>query len=474
MSLKSFINLIFILITLTLAYAQESNENKETQLRYIKILKVNDGKSLEAGKTASMEFKFLEQTKDKSFNFILRDEGKKIFEKVGTISDETYQFKKDNTYDTTIQIPANIPSGDYLIYGYLDQENKVSDSFSVKVKGNSEVQENKATNNQNLPTNSTTPITTTTSNLTTTSGASISTTKPNVSTAGNAVNNNENNPLNWRNIIIIGSIVGVILIIFALLFYCCIKDGRKSRKGNEWDLPRAVSEPHLVSSSSPINAIPLYNQNNVNPMSPMSPMSPINKNAQQFSSPAMSPLIHSNSNYSDVYQNQETQGLTASTRMRQENDSQSPYNRNTIYSSESVNSPQDDEMSSPSPSYYFQAFKPHQVYRVLYDFQPSLPDEMELQPGDIIRTEETFEDGWAFGINMSTGKQGTFPMNCLEDDNASEGDTKSVISERSHSRRTSSLNPQNAQIIQMMLKNGNQSQSFQKSYYMSQINNMKV
>lgn len=69
---------------------------------------------------------------------------------------------------------------------------------------------------------------------------------------------------------------------------------------------------------------------------------------------------------------------------------------------------------------------------------------------------------------MSTGKQGTFPMNCLEDDNASEGDTKSVISERSHSRRTSSLNPQNAQIIQMMLKNGNQSQSFQKSYYMSQ------
>eukprot|EP00833_Pecoramyces_ruminatium_P004907 jgi/Orpsp1_1/1178939/evm.model.c7180000067321.1 len=170
MSLKSFINLIFILITLTLAYAQESNENKETQLRYIKILKVNDGKSLEAGKTASMEFKFLEQTKDKSFNFILRDEGKKIFEKVGTISDETYQFKKDNTYDTTIQIPANIPSGDYLIYGYLDQENKVSDSFSVKVKGNSEVQANKATNNQNLPTNSTTPITTTTSNLTTTSG----------------------------------------------------------------------------------------------------------------------------------------------------------------------------------------------------------------------------------------------------------------------------------------------------------------
>jgi len=59
-------------------------------------------------------------------------------------------------------------------------------------------------------------------------------------------------------------------------------------------------------------------------------------------------------------------------------------------------------------------------------------------------------------------------MNCLEDDNATEGDSKSFISERSHSRRVSSLNPQNAKAIQMMLKNGGQSPNFQKSYYMSQ------
>ncbi|OUM70241.1 hypothetical protein PIROE2DRAFT_27740, partial [Piromyces sp. E2] len=81
------------------------------------------------------------------------------------------------------------------------------------------------------------------------------------------------------------------------------------------------------------------------------------------------------------------------------------------------------------------------VYRVLYDFEPSLPDEMEIQAGDIIRTEETFEDGWAYGINMSTGKKGTFPMNCLEDDFATDADSRSGVSERSQSRscRTSSL-----------------------------------
>jgi hypothetical protein len=451
------------------------------EVKYVEILKINDGKTIEAGKSATLKFKFLEQTTDKSFNFILRDEEKKIFEKIGTVDDTKFPFNKGNTYDVNISIPEKIASGNYLVMAYVGEENKVSDSKSVKITGKGTEKDNKTSdnqniNNQNIPSNSTIqvsnstiPVTNSTipinnaANNTTTSTGSTSASQPNVATAGNASSsNNESKSFNLRNIIIIGSIIGVILVIFGLLFYCCIKDSKKGRNDSVWDLPPSVSEPHLVSSSTPINAIPLQYKNSGNQY----------MNRNQFTSPIMSPISHSNSNYSDVYQ--ETRGLTEST--RHNNDIQSPtqdYNRNTIYS-DSLNSPQNEEVSSPSPSYYFQVFKPHQVYRVLYDFQPSLPDEMEVQPGDIIRTEETFEDGWAFGINVTTGKQGTFPMNCLEDDNATEGDSKSFISERSHSRRVSSLNPQNAKAIQMMLKNGGQSPNFQKSYYMSQINNMKV
>jgi len=130
-------------------------------------------------------------------------------------------------------------------------------------------------------------------------------------------------------------------------------------------------------------------------------------------------------------------------------------NSNNYISQDSMTSRDDEEMPSPTPSYYYQLFKPHQVYRVLFDFKPSLPDEIEVKAGDMIRTEETFEDGWAFGMNMTTGKTGTFPMNCLEDD-FGENETKSCVSERSQcskrSRRTSSLpNNQNIKTLQMML-----------------------
>jgi hypothetical protein len=437
-SIKSFINIFIILISLIITNAQDD--------KYISILSVNGGKEIEAGKTASIKFKFLSQTSDKAFNFVLRDENKKVFIKVGTVDDTKFQFNKGNTYDIDINIPEKLDFNEYLLYAYLDEENKVSDSFSVKVKSNSDNES--IDNNQNVISNNT---------LSNSKSGSIGTSQPNVSTAGNSSGNENSKVFNWSNIIIIGSIIGIILVIF-IVFCFCVKNGKK-RNDDVWNLPPSVSEPHLVSSSSPINAIPLQYKNNLNQ----------NINGQQFISTMSpgSPVGHSNY----------IEGLTSNNNVNQSNNIQSPpqaYIHDTIYSnnlSESMNSPQDDEISSPSPSYYYQTFKPHQVYRVLYDFQPSLPDEMEVQPGDIIRTEETFEDGWAFGINMTTGKQGTFPMNCLEDDNVSEGDSRSFVSERSHNRRTSSLNPQNAQAIQMMLKNDGQNTNYPKSYYMSEINN---
>jgi len=112
------------------------------------------------GKSATLKFKFLEQTTDKSFNFILRDEEKKIFEKIGTVDDTKFPFNKGNTYDVNISIPEKIASGNYLVMAYVGEENKVSDSKSVKITGKGTEKDNKTSdnqniNNQNIPSNST-------------------------------------------------------------------------------------------------------------------------------------------------------------------------------------------------------------------------------------------------------------------------------------------------------------------------------
>jgi len=452
MKMKQF-SFYFILLILAFVSAQSS--------RFIRITKVNEGKTIKPGESIILNFKVLENSQDPSFDLIIRDEGKDVFEKVETITNQEYKFNKDNEYFVNVTIPTTIKSGDYKIYGYINTE-KVSDSYSVKVENSNPTTPTTPTNNENIiPNSDITNTNSTETNSTTTNPAPVSTSTSSANISTTVDNTKNSNKFNWTNILIIGGIVLLILIIFGILFFCCIKDS-KSEKGEDWDIPPAVSEPQLVSSSSPINAIPIRN----------------NKNKNNFTSPGMSPINHSNSNISDVYQNQETQGLTAREKQKKAKDNQQiveMYSRDTIYSNNSAylsdTNGGEEDMSSPSPSYYFQVFKPHQVYRVLYDFQPSLPDEMEIQAGDIIRTEETFEDGWAFGINMTSGKRGTFPMNCLEDDYATDNEEKSVLSERSlsqsRSRRTSSLqNSQNAQAIQMMLRNNNNNnnQSFQKYY----------
>ncbi|KAJ3290891.1 hypothetical protein HDU76_007348 [Blyttiomyces sp. JEL0837] len=51
-------------------------------------------------------------------------------------------------------------------------------------------------------------------------------------------------------------------------------------------------------------------------------------------------------------------------------------------------------------------------YRVTFGYTPSLPDELELKPGQIVEVSETFDDGWGKARNLDTGLTGTFPMAC--------------------------------------------------------------
>lgn len=49
----------------------------------------------------------------------------------------------------------------------------------------------------------------------------------------------------------------------------------------------------------------------------------------------------------------------------------------------------------------------------LTDFTAELDDELSFVYGDGILVEKEFDDGWARGVNLQTGKTGMFPMTCV-------------------------------------------------------------
>ncbi|KAJ3121014.1 hypothetical protein HK100_012554 [Physocladia obscura] len=58
------------------------------------------------------------------------------------------------------------------------------------------------------------------------------------------------------------------------------------------------------------------------------------------------------------------------------------------------------------------------VRAVLYNYVPDHFDEIELRVGDQVQLlieYNDFLDGWSFGTNLSTGRKGVFPLDCLID-----------------------------------------------------------
>lgn len=52
-------------------------------------------------------------------------------------------------------------------------------------------------------------------------------------------------------------------------------------------------------------------------------------------------------------------------------------------------------------------------YRVIHEYHQALPDEVELRKGDIVVVEQTHDDGWCKGKNLTTGGIGMCPIACL-------------------------------------------------------------
>ncbi|KAI9666461.1 MAG: hypothetical protein M1821_004397 [Bathelium mastoideum] len=56
---------------------------------------------------------------------------------------------------------------------------------------------------------------------------------------------------------------------------------------------------------------------------------------------------------------------------------------------------------------------PSNVHRVQMEFKPSMEDELELRPGQLIRILHEYDDGWALCIRMDRSQQGVAPRTCL-------------------------------------------------------------
>lgn len=52
-------------------------------------------------------------------------------------------------------------------------------------------------------------------------------------------------------------------------------------------------------------------------------------------------------------------------------------------------------------------------YVVVHPYPPQMPDELELNSGDIICLALNFDDGWALGFNVTSGLKGAFPLVCI-------------------------------------------------------------
>ncbi|TPX55167.1 hypothetical protein CcCBS67573_g09500, partial [Chytriomyces confervae] len=74
--------------------------------------------------------------------------------------------------------------------------------------------------------------------------------------------------------------------------------------------------------------------------------------------------------------------------------------------------------------------------RVVYDFLPERPDEIKLRVGDEVVVNQEFDDGWAFGVNITTNEEGNFPLDCLSSYTEPQA---SVASSKKPKQRVSSI-----------------------------------
>jgi Na+-transporting methylmalonyl-CoA/oxaloacetate decarboxylase gamma subunit len=55
-----------------------------------------------------------------------------------------------------------------------------------------------------------------------------------------------------------------------------------------------------------------------------------------------------------------------------------------------------------------------QQFEVNYEYDAVAGDEIDMRMGNKVEIIERFDDGWARGFNVQSGKVGIFPLSCLD------------------------------------------------------------
>ncbi|ORY40094.1 hypothetical protein BCR33DRAFT_719507 [Rhizoclosmatium globosum] len=57
--------------------------------------------------------------------------------------------------------------------------------------------------------------------------------------------------------------------------------------------------------------------------------------------------------------------------------------------------------------------EPENLYRVIHNYRPNLPDELRLVMGATVIIHKTYPDGWADGTDVLTSQTGVLPLSCI-------------------------------------------------------------
>jgi hypothetical protein len=82
-----------------------------------------------------------------------------------------------------------------------------------------------------------------------------------------------------------------------------------------------------------------------------------------------------------------------------------------------------------------------EIMNVIYEYVPTLFDEIHLSVGDKVLVKIKFDDGWAYGMNMKTKKEGSFPLACVDEPGRGSSDRENnrLSVDHSYNVRASSL-----------------------------------
>ncbi|KAJ3340704.1 NADPH oxidase 4 [Entophlyctis luteolus] len=100
----------------------------------------------------------------------------------------------------------------------------------------------------------------------------------------------------------------------------------------------------------------------------------------------------------------------------QEKDFSNAYgNTNMTYTDKQPYSSQGTTMGYGSPPVNSTGgLHDHQMCEAVYDYTANLPDELTAVVGDKVILKIEYDDGWGFGYNTRTRKEGTFPLDILD------------------------------------------------------------